>query len=94
MHNLVHSDEWAEVLKRLVKAERVKSGLSFEELSQSLKKEFGTEQNIGNLKSKFTKGNFGAQLLLQLLCVFQTEDLSHRSIRELLERVTSQSETE
>jgi len=56
---------WNCVASRLVKAELQKRGIQYKDLSERLRA-LGIEQTPSNLRSKLSKGNFSAALLLQI----------------------------
>jgi hypothetical protein len=77
---MVADAEWQERVKRLLKAELKREGVSYKILAERLKKmgvEDGTtEQNIAN---KMSRGSFSAVFLVQCLRAIgrNTLDLSH-----------------
>lgn len=64
---------WRKVLSNIVRSGKEASNLSYQDLCERLQSEFGIPQSPDNLKSKFSKGNFGAQLLLQLVCIMDVK---------------------
>lgn len=84
---LIDDPKWREIVIRLIKAEKAKSGMSYDNISSTLKTEFGIEQTSGNLKSKFSRGNFGAQLLLQLFCVMGTTNIGVDAVLDIYKKV-------
>ena len=63
---------WQCVASRLLKAELQKRGLTYNELSERLRKA-GIEQTPANLRSKISKGNYSASLLLQVFHVISAD---------------------
>lgn len=70
------SSEWTCVVSRLVKAELQKRGIKTPKLVQMLKA-IGVEQTDANLRSKLSKGNFSASLLLQIILVISADIHPH-----------------
>jgi hypothetical protein len=65
-------DAWNCVASRLVKAELQKRGINIPELSKLLKT-IEVDQSHSNLRSKLSKGNFSASLLLQIFHVIAAD---------------------
>jgi len=59
-------DEFAEKAKRLLRAEMVKRGVTYEQLSEKLR-ELGVEDTAVNIRNKVARGKFMAAFLLQCL---------------------------
>lgn len=78
-----YSEQWADLLRRLVKAELARRAVSYEELSEKLAA-IGVEKSASNLSTRINSGAFGAQLLLQILTVIGTRQLDLSLIREEL----------
>ena len=78
---------WAKVLSRYLKIERSKQNFTYQQLSDALASELGVHQNTGNLKTKFNRGNFGAQLFLMSLVVMGTKQVDVEQIRALYEQL-------
>ena len=57
-------DEWAEKAKRLLRAEMVKRGVSYEDLSARLH-QMGIDDTPVNLRNKVARGKFMASFLLE-----------------------------
>jgi hypothetical protein len=64
--------DWQCVASRLVKAELEKRGITYKRLSELLAG-LSIAQSEANLRSKISKGNFGAALLLQILHVLKAD---------------------
>ena len=58
--------EWAEDVKRLLRAEMTRRGITYEELAQRLAS-VGVRDTAVNLRNKVARGRFSAVLLLQCL---------------------------
>jgi hypothetical protein len=56
-------DEWADKAKRLLRAEMVKRGVSYEQLADRLH-EMGIEETPVNIRNKVARGKFMASFLL------------------------------
>jgi hypothetical protein len=85
--SLINTPEWAAVIKRLVRAEMVLHDVTYEELSNRLYAHFNTVQTVSNLKAKINKGVLGAQLLVQILIVLETESLDIPRIRRMFDEI-------
>lgn len=66
------NSEWQCVASRLVKAELEKRGITYRRLSEQLAA-INITQSEATLRSKISKGNFGAALLLQILHVLKAD---------------------
>jgi lambda repressor-like predicted transcriptional regulator len=64
--------DWQCVASRLVKAELEKRGITYRRLSEMLAG-LNITQTEATLRSKISKGNFGAALLLQILHVLKAD---------------------
>lgn len=73
---------WAQVVSRLVKAEMAANALSYADLSERLKA-LGTQQSASNLKTKINRGNFGAQLFIQLFLVMERQQIDLSRVSQL-----------
>lgn len=58
--------EWAEDVKRLLRAEMARSGVTYEDLAERLAA-IGVRDTAVNLRSKVARGRFSAVFLLQCL---------------------------
>lgn len=67
-----HLAEWQCVASRLVRAELQKRGIKYPQLSKMLE-EVGMKQTPATLRSKLSKGNFGAALLLAIFQVIKAD---------------------
>ena len=79
-----YSDEWADVLRRLVKAEMAKRGVTYEQLAEKLAT-LGIEKTPSNLSTRINSGAFGAQLLLEILAAMGCRSLDLSLIHEELD---------
>src|SRR5258708_20407824 len=59
-------DQWADKAKRLLRAEMVKRGVSYEQLAERLH-DMGIEETPVNIRNKVARGKFMASFLLQCL---------------------------
>ena len=78
----VHDPKWATGVSRLVKAQMAATGMTYADLSNKLK-ELGTLQSPENLRVKINRGNFGAQLFVQLFLVMGRPDISLKDIENI-----------
>ena len=85
--SFLNDDIWSEVLIRYMKMERIKQNYTLQELSAALEKEYGIIQTEGNLKNKFNRGNYGAQLLLMSLQAMGVSQINMDEIREIYKSV-------
>lgn len=58
--------EWAEDVKRLLRAEMTRRGITYENLSERLG-EIGVNDTAVNLRNKVSRGKFSATFLVQCL---------------------------
>lgn len=70
-------EEWAEILKRLFKAELKRKGVSYKELADKLG-ELGIADTEANIKNKISRGGFSAVYLLQCLTAIGCRSLELR----------------
>ncbi|MGA8611099.1 MAG: DUF6471 domain-containing protein [Xanthobacteraceae bacterium] len=66
--------EWGEKAKRLLRAEMVKRGITYDELTERLKA-IGVEDNSINIRNKVARGKFMAAFMLQCLRAIGVETL-------------------
>jgi hypothetical protein len=66
--------EYAERAKRLLRAEMVKRGVSYEDLAAKLA-EIGVQETPVNLRNKVSRGKFMAAFMLQCLRAIGVETL-------------------
>ena len=78
----VHDPKWATAVSRLVKAQMAATGITYADLSRKLK-EIGTLQSPENLRVKINRGNFGAQLFLQIFLVMGRKELNLRDLENI-----------
>lgn len=79
----VHDPKWAIVVSRLVKAQMASSGMTYAMLSKKLEAQ-GTSQSPENLRVKINRGNFGAQLFLQLFLVMGKTEIYLKDIETII----------
>lgn len=87
---LVHTREWATIIKRIVRSEMALHDVTYAQLSQRLENSFGIRQTESNLKAKINKGVLGAQLFVQILNVLGTESLDLAITRKMYAELTEQ----
>lgn len=87
---LINDPIWAAVLTRYLKIERTKQNFTFAKLSQALEEQVGIVQTADNLKTKFNRGNFGAQMLLMSLHVMGSKGIDMAEINDLYEKIKSE----
>jgi hypothetical protein len=66
--------EWAEEAKRILRAEMVRRGVTYDELAKKLA-EMGVEQSPPSLRMTINRGRFRAMLLLQCLTAMRCQSL-------------------
>jgi len=79
-----HDPNWATAVSRLVKAQMAATGMTYADLSQGLLT-LGTTQTPENLRVKINRGNFGAQLFVQLFMVMGKTEISLKEIPNMLD---------
>jgi Domain of unknown function (DUF6471) len=67
-------DEWAEAIKRLLRAEMVREGVTYDVLSERLAG-LGVEDTSVNIRNKVARGKFTAVFLIQALRAIGVETL-------------------
>ena len=82
-HNYVHDPKWATGVSRLIKAHMAATGITYADLSLKLK-ELGTVQSPENLRVKINRGNFGAQLFVQLLIVMGKSEINLKELEDIV----------
>lgn len=88
----VFDPNWAEALRRYIRSEKAKSGLTYEDISEKLDLVYGIKQSPANLKSKITRANFGAQLFLQMMLVMDSEKIDLSVLNELYQGISKQAD--
>ena len=78
-----HDPKWATGVSRLIKARMAAAGISYADLSNKLK-ELGTIQSPENLRVKINRGNFGAQLFVQLLIVMGKSEINLKELEDIV----------
>lgn len=81
--NQVHDPKWATGVSRLIKAHMAASGTTYADLSIKLE-QIGTIQSPENLRVKINRGNFGAQLFVQLLIVMGKTEINLKDLEEIV----------
>ena len=66
--------EWAAEAKRILRAEMVRRGVTYDELAKKLAK-IGVEQSPSSLRMTINRGRFRAMLLLQCLTAMRCGSL-------------------
>ena len=84
--NYVNNPKWATGVSRLIKAYMAASGTTYVELSNKLK-DLGTIQSPENLRVKINRGNFGAQLFVQLLIVLDKTEIDLKELITIVNNV-------
>ena len=79
----VHDPKWATGISRLIKAHMAASGTTYADLSKKLE-QLGTLQSPENLRVKINRGNFGAQLFVQLLIVMGKTEINLNELEEIV----------
>jgi hypothetical protein len=87
---MINDPVWSAVLIRYLRMERSKQNFTFANLSQALEEKVGIVQTADNLKTKFNRGNFGAQLLLMCLYVMGSKQINMADIVELYEQIKAE----
>jgi Domain of unknown function (DUF6471) len=65
-------DQWADKAKRLLRAEMVKRGVSYDDLAERLHK-IGIEETPVNIRNKVARGKFMASFLLKCFAAMGVE---------------------
>lgn len=86
--NYTHDSKWATGVSRLIKANMAATGVSYADLSERLKR-LGTQQSPENLRVKINRGNFGAQLFVQLLIVLDKTEINLKELENIVKNVTT-----
>ena len=81
-----HDSKWATGVSRLIKANMAATGVSYADLSERLKR-LGTHQSPENLRVKINRGNFGAQLFVQLLIVLDKTEIDLKELENIVKNV-------
>jgi Domain of unknown function (DUF6471) len=68
-------DEWAEYLKRMIRTEMVRHGVSYEGLAERLAK-IGVHDTPVNMRNKITRGKFSAVFFVQCLTAVGCQTVS------------------
>jgi len=71
----IYDETWAAVIRQLLRTAKAESGMTYDQISLALEERFGIHQTPANIKGKFNKVNFGAQLFTQLLIVMGKHQL-------------------
>lgn len=67
-------DEWADDVKRLLRAEMTRRGVTYDQLSEKLAA-IGIEDSSVNLRNKLARGRFSAVFLVQCLAALGARSL-------------------
>jgi hypothetical protein len=67
-------DEWAEKAKRLLRAEMVRKGVTYDDLTKKLA-EIGVRETPENIRNKVSRGKFMASFMLQCFRAIGVETL-------------------
>ncbi|HXQ51141.1 MAG TPA: DUF6471 domain-containing protein [Stellaceae bacterium] len=67
-------DEWADKAKRILRAEMVRRGVTYEDLTKRLA-EIGVDETPENIRNKVSRGKFMASFMLQCLRAIGVETL-------------------
>lgn len=78
--DLIDDPVWREVVRQTMHDAKVDASIDYKNLSDELMAQFGTLQTPVNLRNKFSRGNFGVQLLMQILCIVGHSNLSPAKI--------------
>ena len=84
--NYVNDPKWATGVTRLIKAQMAAGGITYADLSNKLK-ELGTIQSPENLRVKINRGNFGAQLFVQLLIAMGVTEINLKELEAIVRRI-------
>ncbi len=84
-----HHPAWAGALTRLVKSEMAARGVRYQQLSERLHA-LGVDQSAENLKVKINRGNFGAQLLLQIMRALAAKNIDLERVCELVHELETE----
>lgn len=85
------SQDWRELISRLIKAEMSRKKLKYEDLSQLLEKH-GTRQTAANLRNKINRGILGADLFIQLVYVLNIRSLERTTISDILQDLIDENQ--
>jgi hypothetical protein len=77
---------WRIALTRLIRAEMVKRGFTYADLSAHLQR-FDINQSEANLRNKISKGIMGADLLLQILVAMEVAEIRTSDITTMLDDI-------
>lgn len=68
-------EEWSDRVKRMLKAELKRQGVTYEELAQRLTS-MGIPESAANIANKISRGGFSAAFLVQCLTAIGTRALN------------------
>jgi hypothetical protein len=77
---------WRIALTRLIRAEMVKRGFTYADLSTHLQR-LDINQSEANLRNKISKGIMGADLLLQILVAMEVTEIRTNDITAMLDDI-------
>lgn len=89
----LNDDIWAQVLVRYMKQVRTEHDYSLPELSVLIEKQFGIVQTDVNLRNKFNRGNYSAQLFLMALSAMGISEVSMGEIESIYQEVKDELKT-
>ena len=87
-NNYVHDPKWSIGVSRLIKAHMAATGITYADLSNKLEK-LGTTQSPENLRVKINRGNFGAQLFVQLLIAMDKTEINLKELKDIIDNISS-----
>jgi hypothetical protein len=67
-------DEWADQVKRLLRAEMARRGVTYDQLAEKLAT-IGIDDSRVNIRNKVARGQFSAAFLIQCLAAMGTRSL-------------------
>ncbi|GGF22740.1 hypothetical protein GCM10011611_31000 [Aliidongia dinghuensis] len=68
-------DEWADEVKRILRAEMTRRGITYDQLQEKLAA-IGVHETNANLRNKVARGKFTAVFLLQCLSALDAKTLN------------------
>lgn len=89
MIDYVNDPQWGKVVSRFIKSEMAIKDMKYKDLQKGLAK-LGTHQTDSNLRQKVNRGQFSAQLFLQLLVVLDIQHLEIAKIKQIVRHLQSQ----
>jgi hypothetical protein len=80
--NTSTTNDWRQLVQRILKAEMSKRGTKYQDLSDRLN-QIGISQSADNLRNKINKGIMGADLLLQIMYVLNMRRIERDDIVDI-----------